>query len=224
MLDLINSYYVLFVFWSTYFTASLFFPTDQAKTRPSAQITDKKVVKKLFLNCLATMAIVPILRQIPQLLFFSLTWLGYLIKWIMLPFMAETWFYHAHRLMHHKWFYRWHSDHHAFIQSHALAGLYCSVVEMIFVNQLSIAIPYQILGLSMSEMMIFNVYVAISTLRGHAGIYFRKDMPQWMPKFLINALSASDHDIYHRVLTHNFGVMYLFDRIYGTYQAELRSE
>lgn len=121
--------------------------------------------------------------------------------------------------MHNKHFYKWHSDHHAFIQSHALAGLYCSVVEMLIVNQMSIAIPYQLLGFSLTEIIIMNIYVEITTLKGHAGLYFRTDLPKWLPKSFVSAL---DHDIHHRAMTSNFGVLYLLDRIHGTYQPTLR--
>lgn len=80
----------------------------------------------------------------------------------------------------------------AFIQSHALAGLYCSVVEMLVVNQLSVAIPYQLLGFSLNEIIIANIYVAITTLKGHAGLYFRNDLPRWLPK---SSVSTLDHDM-----------------------------
>lgn len=220
MLSILQLYCGWFVFWATYFTASVIFPTDQAITRPIAKITKEKVIKRVISNCIASAAIIPLVSYIPQMLFFPPTWYGYLLRWTLLPFIGEVWFYYTHRLMHHRWFYRWHADHHAFVQSHALAGLYCSTVEMLLVNQLAMAIPYQLVGLSLIEIIIANIYVAVTTLKGHAGLYFRDDLPKWMPKSFVSAL---DHDIHHRVMTCNFGIMYLLDRIHGTYQPALRS-
>lgn len=70
MLSILQLYYGWFVFWTTYFTASVLFPTDQAKTRPIAKITNEKVIKRLIVNCLATGAIVPLVSCIPQIFFF----------------------------------------------------------------------------------------------------------------------------------------------------------
>lgn len=218
MLSFLQLYSAWTVFWVVYFGASIFFPTDQSIIRPISKITNIMVKKRLIINCIATGAIVPLIAYIPQLIFFPDTWIGSLARFSVFPFISEIWFYYMHRLMHHKYFYKWHSDHHAFIQSYALAGLYCSVVEMLLVNQLSVSIPFQILGFSLGEIMFANIIVALNVLRGHAGLYFRTDLPKWMPNFLISAL---DHDIHHRKLTHNYGILYLLDRIHGTYKATL---
>lgn len=215
---MIEHYITWFLFWSAYGILSTFFPTDEMVTRPVAQITKKKIVNKLLINSLVTASSIPILAYIPQLIFLPTIWYGYIIKYILFGIIAEIWFYYTHRLMHHKWFYRWHSDHHAFVQSCAIAALYCSPIEMMFVQQLSIAIPYQLLGFSFYEIIMVNTFVAFSLLRGHAGIYFRKDLSPWLPKYMLSAL---DHDIHHRLLTCNFGVLYILDRIHGTYQSEL---
>lgn len=218
LLELSEYYLVWGIFWATYFGASYLFPMDQVKTRPRAQITREKVRNRLILNCAVTATIVPLVAHVPQLLFFSDTWLGTFAKFSMIPLMSEIWFYYTHRLMHSKWFYRWHADHHAFIQSCAIAGLYCSPIEMILVNQLSVSVPFRILGLSLGELIFANMGVALSVLRGHAGLHFRDDLPKWIPRDMVTAL---DHDIHHHTLKNNYGVFYILDRIHGTYKPEL---
>src|SRR5579864_2725157 len=125
MLSIGQLYQGLIVFWTTYFGVSWFFPTDQVISRRSAKITHEKVVNRLAQNCLVTALMIPVLSYIPPILAFSSGWTAYLSKFILLPLIAELWFYYMHRLMHHRFFYRWHADHHAFIQPYAFAGLYC---------------------------------------------------------------------------------------------------
>lgn len=221
MLSCRELYAALTVFWVTYIGASMLFPDDKSIMRPKSRITRIDVIKRLVVNCFATIAMVPLISYIPQLIFFPDTILWRLVRFVLFPFISEIWFYYIHRLMHTKYFYKWHADHHAFIQSYALAGLYCSVVEMIFVNQLSVAIPYQILGLTMGEMMFGNILVAFSALRGHAGMYFRDDIPMWMSYLSKDMISSLDHDIHHRTMSSNYGVLYLLDRIHGTYKSDL---
>ena len=79
MIDLLYMYFGLVVFWGTYFGGALLFPSDDMITRPSAKITTGKVVKKLIVNCLVTIVILPFIRHIPQIFYFPLTWYGYSI-------------------------------------------------------------------------------------------------------------------------------------------------
>ena len=116
--------------------------------------------------------------------------------------------------MHHRLFYKWHADHHSFIQSYAASGLYCSWVEMIFVNQLTIAIPLQVLNFSSIELMIVSMLVALNVLKGHAVLHLRKDTLLWIPEILSQSW---DHDIHHKMMVKNFGILYLLDRIHDTY-------
>jgi methylsterol monooxygenase len=116
--------------------------------------------------------------------------------------------------MHHRFFYKWHADHHAFIQSYAGAGLYCSWVEMIVVNQLTIAIPFQVLNFSLTEIMFISGLIALNVLKGHAALHRRDDVPNWIPRIVAQSW---DHDVHHKIMVKNFGVLYLLDRVHGTY-------
>jgi sterol desaturase/sphingolipid hydroxylase (fatty acid hydroxylase superfamily) len=214
MLSIGQLYQGLIVFWTTYFGVSWFFPTDQVISRPNAKITHEKVVNRLTQHCFVTALMIPILSYIPPILAFSSGWTAYLSKFILLPLIAELWFYYMHRLMHHRFFYRWHADHHAFIQPYAFAGLYCSPVEMVLINQMTIALPCQLLGLSLIEIMLFSIVVALNVLKGHAALHLRKDVPKWIPSILTQSW---DHDIHHKIMVGNYGVLYLLDRVHGTY-------
>ena len=210
-------YYGWMIFWGMYFIASNLFPEDHFKIRPvyKREITKYKIIRRLITNCIATLVTIPLISYIPRIIYTPETWYGTLIKFALLPLISEVWFYYMHRLMHIKCFYKFHADHHVFIRSYALAGLYCSVFEMIMVNQLSVAIPIQILGLSLIEITILNIIVALNVLKGHACLDYRGDIPHWLPKFVS---SGRDHDVHHESMTYNYGIIYLLDRLHGTYK------
>lgn len=217
MLSLVQLYYGWSAFWISYFVGSLFFPSEKGKTRPIAKITNKKVVVSLIRNCLVTSLTLPVIYFIPQTIWLPNIWYGHLLKYALAMLLGEIWFYYSHRLMHHKWFYKWHSDHHAFIQPYALAGLYCSWVEMILVNYLAIWIPFQLLGFSILETCVGSMLIALNVLKGHAGLQLyseRSALAKWIIDWIF---SSETHDLHHEKMTANFGLLYLLDRIHGTY-------
>jgi sterol desaturase/sphingolipid hydroxylase (fatty acid hydroxylase superfamily) len=222
MLTLHELYQGWFVFWFTYyFIGNLFFPYSKAVVRPMSKLTNKKSDTKLLMNLIfntiITACTIPIIYYIPQLIDVSIvTPIDYIFRYGSLILISEAWFYYVHRLMHHKWFYYWHKDHHSFIHPHALAGLYCSPVEMILVNQLSISIPFQILGYTYYEVMIFSSLIALNALKGHSGLelYLTEDTVQ--NKILLFLFGNKMHDIHHEYLNYNYGIFYILDPLHGT--------
>lgn len=208
-------YYGWIIFWTCYFGIGSLFPNDNGITRESHKLTQTKLLSKLVINCLVTALFVPIISQIPQIYYPGSLWYHYLIKYAMFLLIVDIWFYYTHRLMHSSYLYKWHSDHHAFIRPYALAGLYCSPLEMMFVNQLSVVIPFQLLGFSFNEVILFSLLVPLNVLKGHAGLHERSDVPKWIPHFLVE---SSEHDSHHATLTCNYGIFYLLDRLHGTYK------
>jgi sterol desaturase/sphingolipid hydroxylase (fatty acid hydroxylase superfamily) len=199
----------LFTFWIVYLTASFVFPSDKSITR--SNITKRKVAIQLIWNCIITIISGFFLCHIPQIFIFE----NVIYKYITALSMIEIWFYYSHRLMHHRWFYKWHSDHHTFIEPYGLAGLYCSCLEMLLVNQLSVVIPFQLLGFSLNETVIGSILIALNILKGHSVLHKRDDVPWYLPSLLIQSW---DHDTHHQLMNCNYGILYLLDRIHGTYK------
>ena len=216
MLTIRDLYHGWIVFWSVYLVIGHFMPINNRKTR-NIKITYNGIIIRLFYNMIASGCIVPLIYCIPTIITFPFLWYNYLIKYFIALIMIEIWFYYSHRLMH-KFFYRWHKDHHAFIRPCALTGLYCSSFEMVFVNQLSVALPLQLLNFSSNEVLIFSILIALNVLKGHAGLHERDDIPKWIPQVIIQSI---DHDTHHSDMISNFGILYLLDRIHGTYKHPL---
>lgn len=208
MLSLIELYSIWFTFWLTYFCFGCLFPQDKTKTR--TPVTYDDVTRCLIYNCLVTTIPIPILSYIPHI-FPDIS----IVKYMLFPLLTEIWFYYSHRIMHTKYFYKWHKDHHNFIISYGLAGLYCSPTEMIFVNQLSVAIPFQLLGFSFKELVIINILVALNILKSHAAFGYRDNSPLYLKEISL-------HDIHHSRLNCNYGIFCILDRLHDTFQDKSR--
>lgn len=125
------------------------------------------------------------------------------VKLLINYFMAEVLFYHIHLLMHHPQIYsRVHKKHHKFVNDiYALAALYCTGYEMIFLNVFSTALGCVIMQISPVWVWIWFALVAFNSLASHS-----KD----------GVFSDRTHLIHHQKFKFNYGFLGLMDRLYGT--------
>lgn len=217
----------LSLLWITYWVLGLLLPRSHAVSRPIAQLNDQKIIRTLMRNTLIVMAWGPITAAIPPILpvytwtknilpFYgcSLTSLiASLVNYFCVAVFADGWFYYTHRLLHHRKLYRYHRQHHEFIQSHALSGLYCGALEMWLVNNLSVSLPMRLFGLSRTEMMVGSILTALNVIKGHGGLQKHYNLPSWL-------IADDEHAKHHKEMNVNYGVMYFFDGIHGTYTPE----
>nr|QBK90363.1 MAG: fatty acid hydroxylase family protein [Pithovirus LCPAC103] len=132
-------------------------------------------------------------------------WWPYQIFWSLL--LLEFWFYYAHRLVHHRWFYSViHKKHHRFKEPYAMTGVYCSLTEMILVNTMAVAIGPMMTGMSDYLLLIWVSVIAANVTVSHSGL-------------VIPYISSGTHDVHHQKLNKNFGILGILDWIHGTYQA-----
>jgi sterol desaturase/sphingolipid hydroxylase (fatty acid hydroxylase superfamily) len=214
MITLEYMFYSLVSFWGVYFIGAYLWDTDDVITRPKAEITKEKVYRRLFGNVCASILFLPIIPHIPELIVYN----NVIVKYVCTAFLAETWFHFSHRLLHTKYLYFLHRDHHAYIKASALSGLYCSFFEMIFVNLCSVILPLAIAGGSFSfyEVVIIFDLLALNVLTGHAQLH----RTVWSNYSLKVFVDNSAHEIHHKYMTGNFGSMLIYDRLLGTYQSE----
>jgi sterol desaturase/sphingolipid hydroxylase (fatty acid hydroxylase superfamily) len=130
------------------------------------------------------------------------------IAWLL---FEDTWFYWIHRLMHHKYLYKWiHSSHHVsvdtspftqnafhFIES-LLAGLGSIFATMLFPSWAPAYFVFQLFG-------------AVSNMVAHSGYEF---YPKWM---LFWKTTATHHNMHHQHFDGNYGTHLTFwDKICKT--------
>lgn len=205
MQSLQELYQELSLFWGVYLCVGILFPRNLSVSRTKVH---PKLFPNLIQNIITTALAVPFIQKIPHVIELDAPF-----RYLAIIFISEIWFYYTHRIMHHRWFYKYHRDHHVYIHPHALAGLYCSPIEMIFVNQLSAALPVQLLGLTSSETLVFMILVALNVLKGHSGLqrYSNKN------KFLRWLFDSSLHDLHHEKLNVNYGLFDFMDILHGTF-------
>lgn len=196
-------YIGLILFWTIYLGIGIWFPKNKAVTRKIANITNKKVIINLIQNIIVTILMMPIISLIPS---FEIN--ISIIKYLLTVIIMESWFYYSHRLLHCDKLYKYHSVHHEFIQPYALAGLYCSYVEMILVNLMTLVLPIQLLNYHLVEICIISILVSLNVLKGHSGIqlYYHQSL-----------FSSQGHDQHHLRLTVNYGLISILDRFHNTY-------
>lgn len=218
MVTLDYMFYALISFWTTFYISAYIFDNDDVVTRPKQQITKEKVNRRLIGNVCATIMFLPVIPYIPELIVYN----NMFTKYICTALLAESWFHFTHLLLHTKYLYFLHADHHAFITSSSFGGLYCSFFEMIFVNLGSAVFPLAIAGNSFSfweVIVIFNM-LALNVVLGHSQSY--KD-PYWKDRLFFFIIDNRCHEIHHKYLTKNYGSLGIFDYLLGTYQKEVNA-
>ncbi|PYI34568.1 putative C-4 methylsterol oxidase [Aspergillus indologenus CBS 114.80] len=120
----------------------------------------------------------------------------------------ETMYYYSHRVLHHPLFYgRFHRQHHRFHAPVALATLYVHPVEHILTNVLPIAGPARLFDVHVVTLWAFVGAVGLQAALAHCG-YRLFEMPGgWKPEV---------HDLHHELMTVNYGLIGLLDRVHGT--------
>jgi sterol desaturase/sphingolipid hydroxylase (fatty acid hydroxylase superfamily) len=138
--------------------------------------------------------------------------------------LHDTYFYWAHRLMHHKKLFKhFHLVHHkstnpspwAAYAFHPLEG----IVEAFVIFPIVLLIPHHMSAIVafLFIMMVYNVY-------GHLGyeLYPKGFGKNWFGKWINTSIN---HNLHHKHVTGNYGLYFLFwDRWMGTIREEYDTE
>lgn len=86
-------------------------------------------------------------------------------------FCQEIFFYYSHRMLHHRWFYRLHKQHHEFTAPIAIAAEYCGVIEHILSNLVPVVIGFKFVGAHVTTTFLWVTIVIVTTLSDHSGYH-----------------------------------------------------
>ncbi|EPS27196.1 hypothetical protein PDE_02139 [Penicillium oxalicum 114-2] len=124
----------------------------------------------------------------------------------------EIIYYYSHRLLHHPFFYtRFHRQHHRFRVPVAMATLYAHPVEHIVTNILPIAWPARLFNVHIVTLWAFVGAVGLKAALAHSGYRLWETPDGWKPEV---------HDLHHELMTVNYGLIGLMDRVHGTRATE----
>jgi sterol desaturase/sphingolipid hydroxylase (fatty acid hydroxylase superfamily) len=216
-----NLHYAWFSFWVTYWIFGTLFTiqnkTDQSKISGSG-VSNKKLFGMLTISMIITFIwTFSFNKFLPTLIVRKWTLIEYIVLYAILLFIYELMNYHVHRLLHTKWFYKFHKCHHAYIDSVPLAGIYGSLVETIINNPLALMIIYKLFGFTHIETTGFSIFIALNAIKSHSDIKNILDPNTAWNRFVLILFDDSYHTVHHTKLNHNYGYSYIFDGLYGTY-------
>lgn len=83
----------------------------------------------------------------------------------------EIIFYYSHRLLHYRWFYALHKQHHEFVTPVCITAMYAGTIEHIFSNIVPVVIGFKIMNVHMVTALLWLLHVIITTLNDHSGYH-----------------------------------------------------
>ncbi|GAG60380.1 unnamed protein product [marine sediment metagenome] len=184
------------VFWTTYWVfggiLTYFFKEKRKITNLG------KVISNLLVNMVWSLFGSLILSQLPLRMLTN----SYLVtKFLVVYLIADIWFYHMHIMLHQGQLYHLHKRHHEFSEPFALTGLYSDIYECIFLNTLAGGLGPVIVQLPPPYIYIWLAIISWNVLIAHSG-------------------SSMIHDYHHSKFKYNYGISFIFDKLYGTWYIE----
>lgn len=144
--------------------------------------------------------------------------------------VAEMYFYCVHRwIFHHRELYAiLHKEHHEYILPRPFATLYCSVYEMLVLNQMTVILGPLLLEwckwpLSFTSLMVWMTLVLVNIVIDHSGFASGSANKTYNGSSVSNydgllSTKSRIHDLHHLTSLYNFGVVGICDAVFKTRQ------
>lgn len=186
-----------FSYWAIYWLTEGLFPCDE---RSKNIVPEREVEKVVFRNMMLLLPYSIVFWEImPDISEYFPE--SVVIRYLISAILMDGWFYGAHRMLHHRWFYRWHKQHHKFNIAYPLVAVYSSPLEAILCDGTAIGLGPTLFKMTGLELEVWMGLMAIHSLLIHSSTYYGRD-----------------HGIHHGKNMGNFGLLTIFDRIFCTYR------
>jgi lathosterol oxidase len=155
-----------------------------------------------------------------QIADYSITW--YVLSFLVVFFLHDTYFYWTHRLMHTKKLYPYfHKVHHLSKDPSPLAAFAFHPLEALVESFIFVLLPF-VLPLHWTVLVFFTLFSLFMNVYGHLGFnLFSKPTRDAFPLNLLN--HSTHHSWHHRFYKGNYGFYLKFwDKVMGTYGGELK--
>jgi sterol desaturase/sphingolipid hydroxylase (fatty acid hydroxylase superfamily) len=143
-------------------------------------------------------------------------WPYFFLSIILLMLIQDTWFYWAHRLMHHRRLFRWfHLKHHRSTNPNPWSTYSMSMLEALLLSGVNLIVLF-VIPASGAALLFVGWLNIIYGVYGHMGyeLYPSSIAGHWLGRW-INTSTA--HNAHHAQGRYNYGYYFLFwDRLMGT--------
>lgn len=184
-------------FWMVYWVAESLFPFD---SRSKDIKTSANVQKTVFRNMVISLPYGVVLWELTPDISSYIPG-TYVLHYVIAALIMDGWFYFTHRLLHTKYFYSFHKQHHEFYIPYPLVAVYSSVTEALLCDVTAIGMGPALLKMSGFELEFWMAIMAFHALLIHSSTFHGRD-----------------HNLHHGKNIYNFGLLSIFDRIFGTHQ------
>ena len=143
-------------------------------------------------------------------------WFYYFALFPVMFFMHDTYFYFAHRLMHHKRLFNWfHLVHHKSVNPSPWAAYAFHPLEAVVEVGIVIIFMFTI-PIHKTHLLIFFLMMIVYNVYGHLGyeLYPKGFSKSAVGKWINTSVNHNQH---HQYFKGNYGLYFLFwDRVFGT--------
>jgi sterol desaturase/sphingolipid hydroxylase (fatty acid hydroxylase superfamily) len=149
-------------------------------------------------------------------------WSWYLVSYVVVFFLHDTYFYWTHRLMHHPKLYKtFHKIHHLSKKPTPLAAFAFHPTEAIVESAIFAIIQFT-LPVHFSVLVVFTLFSLFMNVYGHLG--FSLFTEKQLNSFPLRIFSHSTHHSWHhQYFKGNYGFYLRFwDRVMGTWKGSLK--
>lgn len=143
----------------------------------------------------------------------ELTWWSAILMFVVSIIAFDTWFYWGHRLMHTKWLYRFHAEHHRSVAPTVWSTYSDDLVDA-FVMQSYYLWAVIILPIPIPVLIVHRLWDHFNGTIGHSGFEFWASPMSRMPSPMV---CVTFHDQHHSRFKYNYANFFSFwDRVCGT--------
>jgi len=144
---------------------------------------------------------------------FELNWWNFAVFFVLAFVIFDAWFYWGHRILHLKWFYRWHKPHHLSVAPTAWSNDSSAVVDTLIEHGFYFFV-WLLLPIPAISVFALRLFDQVSGMIGHSGFEYFAGRTTRRP---FPFLCTTFHDLHHSQFHYNFGnFMSVWDRMMGT--------
>ena len=217
--------YILILFYTVFKNFTILFTLDYYKKLIDyTKLNKKKLIKDILIGSFIELFIIKFsyFYKSSNIIYDCILFIP---KTFLFELIFDFFHYWFHRLLHTKYLYFLHKQHHQFSQNISIEHTFNhNILDLVISNLMPMYLTSQIIYLSDFQFIIFLIYKTFIEFAGHIGSNINKKIipsfPQfyWLPKYFNIEMYSIDHYLHHATFNYNYSKRFvLWDKIFNTY-------